>query len=327
MTDLPTLRMVIPAAPWTRALENGGVGIDGYRIECVSDIDNAPERFIATHAADTAVGENGVRRLILDMEKGAPPSALPVSFGPEHMQRNILVPRDSPLTSVQDLIGKRVGSRLSAMSGTGAGVLMLLELGYGLDLKAVHWYLGDPAAVANNWLHLDLHPGPKTDEEGVDLLLRGELDAMMFTTGPRYWSMFGPAHQPEQTASLLRPLVDDPQILADTYARTGIYAITDLAVVKPWVGELDPKLPAKLVGALSEANARSSEYRPAEEQRLAEQEIQLLGKDPHQYGLGADQRRSIAAFIDFLWRAGAIQRNLDPEGLFVPSTLGQPPLS
>lgn len=315
------LRIVVPSAPWTRAIEEHRVGVPGITLECASDPGDAPARFVATAEESLAVGENGVRRLILDIERGAPPTGIPVFFGPEHMQRNVLVAADASMTGPKDLEGRRVGSRLSAVSGTGAGVLMMLELGYGVDLERIQWHLGDPAAVAVNRMGLDLHPGPSTDAEAVGQLAAGELDALIVTTGPRYWSFFGPDHVDPAVRSQVRPLVADPETIAATYRRTRVYPITDVAVAKPLVRDWDSALPRRLVEAFSEANALASEYRDDQEEALARREIELLGADPHQYMLGPDQRRSLAAFIDFLYRIGAIAAPLEPEALFLPEAL------
>src|SRR5947208_9357961 len=86
-TDLH-LNMVVPPAPWTRALEDGRVSIPGVTWTCSSDVEHAPQRFIVSESRD--VGENGVRRLALAHLKGAEPVGLPIFFGREHMQRNIL---------------------------------------------------------------------------------------------------------------------------------------------------------------------------------------------------------------------------------------------
>src|SRR5258708_6248285 len=100
--------MVIPPAPWTKAMEDGSVKIPGVSWDVNSDIKFAPERFVVSGGAD--VGENGVRRLVLDLLKGSKNRALPVFFGRELMQRNLLVRADSDLHYLTDLPGKRVGS-------------------------------------------------------------------------------------------------------------------------------------------------------------------------------------------------------------------------
>jgi ABC-type nitrate/sulfonate/bicarbonate transport system substrate-binding protein len=105
------------------------------------------------------------------------------------------------------------------------------------------------------------------------------------------------------------------------YRRTGLYPITDVMVVSPHLAQSQTQLLPKLVAAFAEANGLSSEHRDQEEQQLAQREIQLLGEDPHQYGLGENQRKNIGAFTDFLYRMGAMERSLAPEELFVPSTL------
>ena len=305
-------------------MEDGSVRIPGVTWTCASHIEDAPGRFDATAAGDCDVGENGVRRLVLDHLQGAPPAAIPVFFGREHMQRNLLVREDSSLTHPRDLAGKMVGCRLPAQSGTCVGVMMLLEQGYGVALDQVRWRLGNPQGLPNNRMGLDLKPGVRTDEANFDLLVKGELDAVIVIRGPRYWSLFGLDQIDKTLANYpgIRPLITDPAVIADTYRRTGLYPITDMVVVTSDLVAQDPELPVRLVQAFSQANSLAHRYRSSSEEALAREEIQLLGEDPHRYGLEANQHHNLAVFIDFLYRLGAIERSLGPEELFVPSVRG-----
>ena len=79
----------------------------------------------------------------------------------------------------------------------------------------------------------------------------------------------------------------------------------------------DPEVPAKVLAALSAANRRSSNYRDEAEEKLAQDEITLLGTDPHQYELGPEQRKNIAVYTDFFYRMGAIERYVEPEEIFI----------
>jgi len=310
------LNMVVPAAPWTRAMEDGRVSIPGVSWKCSSDVDHAPARFIASEAAD--VGENGVRRLAIAHLNGAEPVALPIWFGRELMQRNILVRRDSGLRHPGDLIGKRVGAHLGVESGTGGAVLMLLEQAYGVPLNQVHWRMGDPKSLPVDRMGLSRDSGPASDDAAVEWLLRGDLDAMITTTGPRYWSLFGGDKIDQLVAARpeIRPLIDDPAVIADAYRRTKLYPITDVVVVRPGLAAEHPELPARLVEAFSDANRLASSYRPVEETQLAQREIELLGEDPHQYRLGADERHNLEVWVDFLYRLGALERSFDTVELF-----------
>ncbi len=312
---------MIPSAPWTRALEEKRVQIFGLTYDVRSDIDNAPDRFTATHEESSHVGENGVRRIALDVLNGTPGYALPVWFGREHMARNLIVRADSSLTHPRDLASKRVGSRLSVQSGTGAAVLMVLEQGYGLDINTVTWAMGDPASLPENRMGLKLEPGANTDEENFRQLLAGELDAVMVTGDPRYWSLFGPDRIDAAIAKYpgLRTLITDPEVIADVYRRTKLYPISDLVTIKPEVVQRMPEAPRQLLHAFSQANSFAADYRPPAEQQLAEREIALLGEDPHVYGLAPDARKNLAAFLDFFYRMGAISKPLAPEELFEPS--------
>ena len=314
--------MVVPPAPWTGALEDGRVSIPGVSWTCSSDVEHAPQRFIVSQTQD--VGENGVRRLALAHLKGAEPAALPVFFGREHMQRNFLVRADSGLRHPGDLVGKRVGSHLSVESGTGGAVLMMLEQAYGIAPEQIRWRMGDPSSLPENRMGLSRELGPRDDDEAIDWLLRGDLDAVITTSGPRYWSLFGGDRIDEMAAAHpeIRPLIDDPHLIAETYRRTRLYPITDVVVIRPGLAREHPDLPAQLLEAFSEANRLASAYREADEERLAQREIELLGEDPHQYVLGADQRHNLETWIEFLFRLGALERAFDPGEMFCAGPTG-----
>lgn len=313
------VRMVVPPDPWTKALGDGSVRVPGLTWEAMTDIPGAPERFVATHSPEVDIGENGLRRYLIDFLKGARPLAIPVFFGRELMQRNILVREDSSLTHPRDLVGKKIGSHLTVYSGTGAAVLMVLEQAYHIPLGDLILCMGDPDKFLNNRMRLQVERGPTTDEEGFDLLLKGAIDALMLTSGPRYFSMFGHDRLDNEVASHpgVRVLINDPAMIADAYRRTQLYPISDLVVLGEKAMKADPDAPAKVVAALSKANKMASHYRDAAEEKLAQEEIRMLGADPHRYELGTEQRKNIAAYTEFFHRMGAIDAYVEPEELFI----------
>ena len=198
---------------------------------------------------------------------------------------------------------------------------MLLEQGYGVPIGDILWHLGDPSSLPENRLGLRLAPGPATEEDCVAALLRHEFDAIMITTGPRYWSMFGGSgHRAAESQPELRTLGGDPAEIAEVYRRTGLYVISDIVVLRPELATTRPDVAAQLVEAFSEANRLAPRYRGADEEKLAQREIELLGEDPHQYGLTPNARHNIASYIDFFYRLGAIPRPAELEEIFVPST-------
>ena len=303
-------------------MSDGTVTIPGVSWECIADIGHTPDRFTATKHAD--VGENGLRHLAVDVEKGAAPLALPIFFGREYMQRNIIVREDSPLSDPRELAGKRVGTRHSMLAGTMVGVTLMLEQAFDVTLADIEWHSGEPEVLVHNPMGLTIKRGSRAVDENLQRLLRGELDAVIVTAGPRYWSMFG-GHNLDQILaerSDLRSLISEPEMIAATYKRTGLYPITDLGVVGAHLPRLDPELPRRLVEAFSEANDLASRYRSSEEESLARLEIELLGVDPHRYGLMDNARRNVGALLDLLRRLGVLGRAVEPEELFVPSTLG-----
>jgi len=315
------LRLMLPSFPWTRALEEGRIDIPGVTYECAPYIENAPDRFEAFVSGGYDVGEDSVRSFIVKRVNGVAPAALPVFFDREHLQRNIFVRADSSLKHPRDLIGKRVGTRQTLQSGTCAGVLMMLESGYGIALEEIHWRTGHPPDRTFDRIRLDVAQGPATDRENLDLLLQGELDAMISNLEGRYWSLFGPDLLDHETTppAGVRPLIADPTIIAETYRRTGLYPITDVVVVRPELIADRPDLPEALMRAFTEANALASDYRSGIEEHLARMEVELLGEDPHVHGLGTNARTNLELFIDLLYRLGAIERPITPAEMFTPA--------
>jgi 4,5-dihydroxyphthalate decarboxylase len=283
-------------------------------------MDSSPDRFVASVGLD--VGENGVRRLVLDRLRGAPPTAIPVFFGREHMHRNILVRADSPLQHPRDLVGKRVASWLTPHSGTGAAVMMMLEHAYEVPVTEIEWLMGDPSMLPVNRMELRLHRGPDTVQSTLDALRNGEVDAIIVTLRPRYWSLFGPdiVHLTHTDYQEMRPLIGEPTTIAQKFRQTGLYPISDLVTVSPDLAAKHPELPQQLVQLFSEANALAGEYMDPDERALAEQEVELLGRDPHRYGLTADARLNLAAFIDYLYRMGSFDKRVEPEDLLIPGS-------
>ncbi len=316
------LRIMVPAAPWTAAMEDGSVAVDGLTWETAPHIENSPQRFVATREQAYDAGENGLRRYVIDLLDGAPPTAIPIFFNREYMHRNLLVREDSSLSSPADLAGKAIGARLTVVSGTSAAVLMMLEQAYGVDLTSLKLHM-NVGQFPNNRMGLNMLPGPETDELAFSQLLRGEVDAIILTTGPRYWSLFGGdgIDDAVQAHPGIRTLVTEPDVIVDAYRRTGLYPISDLVVLRKELVADAPDVPAQLVDAFAEANRLAGRHRDAEEQSMAERELALVGGDPYGYELGPNQRLNLKAYTDFFYRMGAIERSLEPEELFVPSTM------
>jgi 4,5-dihydroxyphthalate decarboxylase len=313
---------MLPSFPWTRALEERRVQIPGVTYECAPYIENAPDRFEAFNSGGFDIGEDSVRSFVAKHLAGKAPPALPVFFDREHMQRNIFVRADSPLTHPSDLVGKRVGTRQSLQSGTCAGVLMMLESGYGVPLREIKWQSRNPDESLRNRMGLDVKVGPGTDGENINLLMRGELDAVISNLEGRYWSLFGPDLLDHEIClpTGVRPLLSDPNVIADAYRRTGLYPITDVVVARPQLIQEHADLPALLMQAFSEAEALASDYRSGIEEHLAQLEIELLGENPHVHGLGDNARQNLDVFIDLLYRLGGIERPVPPEELFAPAS-------
>src|SRR5581483_9855094 len=166
------LRMLLPNDPWVRAIHEGAVTEPGLTWESIASGDQAPQRFQAAASGGLDVGENMARHMAVDVIAGKPATGVPIFLGRELMQRNVFVRSDNKMKRMWNLAGKRVGSNLPLESGTGAGVALMLERGFDVDLSSVEWFCGRNEAPPNR-MGLKISRGPATKEELFEAVMRG----------------------------------------------------------------------------------------------------------------------------------------------------------
>jgi 4,5-dihydroxyphthalate decarboxylase len=148
--------------------------------------------------------------------------------------RCFFVPKGSPLRSLSDLQGARLGTNeWPATGNTWARALMREE---GVDLQKVHWWVGSvEGAPFNKAAQGTLPPNARFvdgDRTLVDLLLGGELDGLVVPTPPRQFdAVCGP---------IVRLLPDFRAAEQDYFRRTGIFPGHHIVGVRRAVYEEHP---------------------------------------------------------------------------------------
>jgi 4,5-dihydroxyphthalate decarboxylase len=252
--------------------------------------------------------------------------AIPVF--PSRMGRHssIFVRPDGPREPAE-LKGARIG--LPEWAQTAAVYTRsLLVHEWGIPLRDVHWVqagVNQPGRREKVELHLPegvtltQEPERSLDE----MLLAGDLDAV-FSAHP-------PASFERGDPRMTRLFPDYEPVEREYVARTGIFPIMHVVVIRADVLDRDPWVAGNLLTAFTAAKdaslARLAEMTasrvplPWLPGRVAEARA-LLGPDPWPYGVEAN-RVTLDAFTRYAHEQGVAARRMAPDELFAPQVLGQ----
>jgi 4,5-dihydroxyphthalate decarboxylase len=208
--------------------------------------------------------------------------------------------RDSPLSGLAQLAGKRVGVEDYSMTAA-VWVRGLLEDEYGVNLGAITW-----VTYRKQRLALPPHANVEIVDEDLETLVTGGvIDAMLgFSTRD--------AAQPE-AARRLRTVEPDPAAAEHAYyARTAIHPINHCVVIRTDVLAAQPQIAQAVASAYIDAKARAFHVNPA---ALA-LPSGVVG-DPLPYGWTPLNRRVTLTLARYLERQGFIADIGDIDALFL----------
>jgi 4,5-dihydroxyphthalate decarboxylase len=244
---------------------------------------------------------------------GLPFTAIPVFPLRRFRHRDIWILNDAGIETPAQLNGRRVGIQMWSNSAL-LWQRAALQRDHGLDLASVEWVAVEPDDEryrAPAWARLTRCPADRTLE---DLLLDGEIAAMMIPHQPRFTAA--------QAPRVRRLFPDYVAIEQDYYQRTGLLPIMHNVVIKdsvlaehPWVAaSVYQGLQRMLdvyVERLRAANAESVHWPGL---TWAEQEARL-GRQPWPSGLAAN-RETLQTAIDYSLEQGIITEPIAPDALF-----------
>jgi 4,5-dihydroxyphthalate decarboxylase len=310
-----TLTVVLGSYPHAKPLQDGEVGLDGYRLEPVrvEPVIGAYRRMIRDLEFD--VCELAPVSYLMARQAGVRLTAIPVFLNRRFHHSDVECGAASGIREPRDLEGRRIGVRAYTVS-TGVWVRGLLHQEYGVDLDKIDWVVDDEDHVEGRTPANVEHV---TDGRSLGALLRaGEIDAALSGnagTGragaPREgWAAPGaPASPVAQASTDPYPLFPDAEVLAtDWYLRTGIYPLHSMIAIRTELVERDPGLPSALYAAFVASKRRQTSADPqwTALARFAEQSRRING-DPVPYGIAANQPS-----LDALVRYCRHQGLLDP---------------
>ncbi|MBV8580629.1 MAG: ABC transporter substrate-binding protein [Candidatus Eremiobacteraeota bacterium] len=308
----------------TRALADGRVQPDG--IELIYQSLPVEETFFrqARHrefdVAEMSLSSYCVSKFLPD----DPFVAIPVFPSRAFRHSIVYVNERSGIREPKDLIGKRFGTPEYQLTAN-VWIRGILSDEYGVPVDSVTYVTGGEETPGRpEKLKLELPPSIRVTPIGATqtlaaMLASGEIDAFH---GPRKPS----THDAPGVRRLFPDYVADEKAY---YARTGIFPIMHVVVIRRDVYERDHWVAMALYKAFAEAQRRTyDDFRQTAALKAmlpwaaaeAEATRALMGEDWWPYGLAGNEK-TLATFARYSHEQGLSKRVLTPRDLFAPETL------
>ncbi|MDB5805598.1 MAG: dihydroxyphthalate decarboxylase [Betaproteobacteria bacterium] len=242
-------------------------------------------------------------------------TAIPIFPNRAFRHATLMVKRESPITRIGQLAGKRIGVEDYSMTAA-VWVRGLLQDEYGVDPASITWISGKSQRFAPP-------AGAKVEASDSDyetLLMEGSVDAIVGLT-------LRDAKLPPR-ARTLRSILSDPEAAELAYyERTGIYPINHCVCIRNDALKQCPELPE----AIARAYLRSKDL--AYQQRLGSTLIpwgksywsrmfEVFDGDPLPNGLTPGNRHVVKTLGRYLCEQGFIEQEPDIDSIFlVPQCL------
>jgi 4,5-dihydroxyphthalate decarboxylase len=242
--------------------------------------------------------------------------ALPVFLRREFRYGIVYVNRHR-IAKPEDLRGKRVGVPEWAQTAC-VYIRGALQHDFGVPLTAIDWLqAGVNAAGRAEKVDMDLPAGvrltPVADKSLSEMLVSGEIDAAICATAPE---CFG------RNADIVRLWPDHAAMGEAFYARTRIYPIMHVAVMRKAVLDGNPWIARNLYNAFDEARRRSLARlrRPGYialpgHAEAAAAAARGFGGDYFPYGID-ENRTALELFLRYAHEQGIARRLMTPEEIF-----------
>jgi 4,5-dihydroxyphthalate decarboxylase len=304
-----------------RPLKEGVVAPDGIDLTLVTKMDSSTRHWRFLRNGEFDACELSCSYYLAARDKGLPIRAIPVFLHRRFRHGFIFINTQKGIRSPKDLVGKKVGVKAFLVSAT-LWTRGILEHEYGVPHKSIEWFaeLDEDVEVT---LPGDLNLTRLSDDKSVETMLaEGELDAVLH-------------------ADLIKPLVDkDPRVgrLFPNYKdeeisyfrKTEIFPIMHVLAIREDLVQQHKWLPINLYNAFEQSKAAG--MRRMENPRIVplawyreawEEQEEILGPDPWEYGLTARNRNTLETLVGYSYEQGLIKRKLALEELFLDVSQGR----
>jgi 4,5-dihydroxyphthalate decarboxylase len=305
----------------TRPLIEGEVQPNGIDLTVVTNMDAAQRHWRFLRNREFDLSEVSSSSYTVARDQGYPFTAIPVFLHRRFRHGFIFINTSKGITKPTDLIGRKVGIKLYMVSAL-QWLRGILEHEYGVPHKSIHWFAEldeDIDFTPPSDLKITRLPDSKSVET---MLAEGEIDALMHP-------------------DLIKPLVDkDPRVARlfpnykqeeiAYYRKTGIFPIMHFVAIRQEIVDEFPWVPINMFQAFNEAKAIA--MKRMENPRIAplawyreawEEQEEILGGDPWEYGLTERNRRTLETYLNYSLEQGLTRRLFSPDEIFVNVSQGR----
>ena len=317
------LELTLACGPYesVRALIEGTVAPDGVQFTVLTNMDSSTRhwRMLRNHEFD--VCELSMSSYLVAKDQGYPLTAIPVFLHRRFRHGFIFVNSAAGISEPTDLIGKRIGVKTFQTTAI-LWIRGILESEYGVDHTKVTWVTELEEDVEFNpaaGLSLERAPAGLTVE---DMLVDGEVDAVLHP------DLIDPILNGDSRVGRLFENYHEVEL--DYFRRTGIFPIMHVTAIRQELIDEHPWLPINLNRAF-EASKEVAYKRLANPRVIPlawfrsylDEERELFGGDPWEYGLSDRNRHNLETAIGYSHECGLISRKLSVDELFTDPPIGQ----
>jgi len=298
-----------------RALKEGQVEPDGIDLTVLTEMDSTTRHWRFIRNRDFDMAETSASSYVVAKDRGEPVTALPVFLHRRFRHGFVFINTQKGIKSPKDLVGRKVGIK-SFLVTAGHWMRGILEHEYGVPHKSLQYFAEldeDIDFTPPADLNITRLPHDKSVEK---MLAEGELDAVIHS------SIIKPLAAGDPRVGRLFPDFKAEEIAF--YKKTGIFPIMHVMGIKQEIVERHPWVPINMFHAFQRAKsiamARMANPRivPLAWYREAwEEQEEILGSDPWEYGLGERNRHNVETLAGYSHEQGLTKRRLGADDLFV----------
>jgi 4,5-dihydroxyphthalate decarboxylase len=316
------LRLTVAAGDYDiiRPLKEGLVEAAGLELIFLTDMGPRERHWRLARKTEFDVCEENVGAYFIARDQNHPITAIPVFLHRRFRHGFVFVNTAAGIKSAKDLIGKAIGGT-NFMPAGNIWMRGILEERYGLPHRTVTWITDrseDIAFEGPSDLRIEIK---KTDKSLNDMLADGDIPAMISPTIPRPFVMG------DKRVARLFP--DYKQVEIDYYHETGIFPIMHVTTIRQEIVDKYPWVTTNLVKAfeaskqLAYQRVKNPRMVPLAWVRTAvEEQQEILGADPWQYGLTDANRKNLETIQRYVHQQGMVSKLRSLAELFDDTDLG-----
>jgi 4,5-dihydroxyphthalate decarboxylase len=316
------LRLTVAAGDYDiiRPLKEGLVEAAGLELIFLTDMGPRERHWRLARKTEFDVCEENVGAYLIARDQNHPITAIPVFLHRRFRHGFVFINTAAGIKSAKDLIGKQIGGT-NFMPAGNIWMRGVLEERYGLPHRTVTWVTDrseDIAFDAPSDLRIEMK---KTDKSLNDMLSDGDIPAMISPTIPRPFVI--------GDKRIARLFPDYKQVEIDYYRETGIFPIMHVTTIRQEIVDKYPWVTTNLVKAfeaskqLAYQRVKNPRMVPLAWVRTAVEEQQdILGPDPWQYGLTDANRKNLETIQRYVHQQGMVSKLRSLEELFDDTDLG-----